>query len=51
MTASQIGVLTGRITPITATALVCAGLLSVLVFPSVALSLLKNADAAQASPA
>ena len=44
VTASQIGVLTGRITSITATALVCAGLLSVLLFPSVALSLLKNAD-------
>src|SRR4051794_6502947 len=42
VTASQIGVLTGRISSITAAALVCAGLLSVLVFPSVALGLLKT---------
>jgi Kef-type K+ transport system membrane component KefB len=44
VTATQIGVLTGRITSITATALVCAGLLSVLVFPSIALGLLSSAD-------
>ena len=51
VTASQIGVLTGRISSITATALVCAGLLSVLVFPSIALSLLKNSDVVEPSPA
>ncbi len=43
VTASQIGVLTGRISSITAAALVCAGLLSVLVFPSFALALM-NAE-------
>ena len=43
VTASQIGVLTGRMSSVTATALVCAGLLSVLVFPSLALGLLKDA--------
>lgn len=43
VTASQIGVLTGRMSAVTATALVCAGLLSVLVFPSLALALLKDA--------
>jgi Kef-type K+ transport system membrane component KefB len=42
VTASQIGVLTGRMSAVTATALVCAGLLSVLVFPSLALALLKD---------
>jgi len=41
--ATQIGVATGRLTPVTATALVCAGLLSVLVFPATALSLLRAA--------
>ncbi len=43
VTASQIGVLTGRVSSINATALVCAGLLSVLVFPSAALGILKTA--------
>ena len=41
VTATQIGVATGRITPVTAAALVCAGLLSVLVFPVTALTLLR----------
>ncbi len=51
VTASQIGVLTGRISSITAAALVCAGLLSVLVFPSVALGLLNTANDQDAEPA
>jgi Kef-type K+ transport system membrane component KefB len=42
VTATQIGVVTGLMTPITAAALVCAGLLSVLVFPAVALVLLRQ---------
>lgn len=37
--ATQIGVLTGRMSPTTATGLVCAGLVSVLVFPAVAMAL------------
>ena len=40
VTATQIGVLTGLMRPVTAAALVCAGLVSVLVFPATALSLL-----------
>ena len=39
VTATQIGVLTGRVDPTTAAALVCAGLVSVLVFPALAASL------------
>ncbi|MEV0285943.1 cation:proton antiporter [Kribbella sp. NPDC050820] len=42
VTATQIGVETGLMAPVTAAALVCAGLLSVLVFPAVALLLLKQ---------
>jgi Kef-type K+ transport system membrane component KefB len=42
VTATQIGVELGRITPVTAAALVFAGLLSVLVFPVAALSLLRK---------
>ena len=38
VTASQIGVVTGRMSMATATALVCAGLLSVLLFPVAAVS-------------
>lgn len=41
VTASQIGVLAGLMSPVTAAALVCAGLLSVLVFPAAALGLLR----------
>ncbi|WP_372660575.1 cation:proton antiporter [Amycolatopsis kentuckyensis] len=44
VTATQIGVLTGLMTPVTAAALVCAGLLSVLLFPAGALSLLRSRD-------
>jgi Kef-type K+ transport system membrane component KefB len=40
VTAAQIGTVTGRLSSTTAAALVCAGLLSVLVFPAVALGLL-----------
>lgn len=46
VTATQIGVLTGLMTPVTAAALVCAGLLSVLLFPAGALSLLRPRDRA-----
>ena len=46
VTASQIGVLTGLMTPVTAAALVCAGLLSVLVFPTSALALLRAREPA-----
>jgi len=42
VTASQIGVLAGLMSAITAAALVCAGLLSVLIFPATALSLLRS---------
>jgi Kef-type K+ transport system membrane component KefB len=41
ITATQIGVLTGLMSPVTAAALVCAGLLSVLFFPAVAVGLLR----------
>jgi Kef-type K+ transport system membrane component KefB len=41
VTATQIGVALGKITPVTAAALVCAGLLSVLIFPLLALTLLR----------
>jgi Kef-type K+ transport system membrane component KefB len=47
--AAQIGVELGRISPVTAAALVTAGLLSVLVFPVVALGLLRGATAAAVS--
>ncbi|MET8849802.1 cation:proton antiporter [Amycolatopsis sp. NPDC004625] len=46
VTASQIGVLTGAMSPVTAAALVCAGLLSVLVFPAGALALLRSREEA-----
>jgi Kef-type K+ transport system membrane component KefB len=42
VTATQIGLVLGKITPVTAAAIVCAGLLSVLVFPPTALGLLKQ---------
>lgn len=44
VTATQIGVLIGLMTPVTATALVCAGLLSVLLFPLAALAILRRPD-------
>jgi len=53
VTATQIGVTLGKITPVTAAALVCAGLLSVLIFPSTALTLLRRGapEPAAAEPA
>jgi Kef-type K+ transport system membrane component KefB len=54
VTATQIGVTLGKITPVTAAALVCAGLLSVLIFPLSALALLRRSGpepaAAEAAP-
>jgi Kef-type K+ transport system membrane component KefB len=44
VTATQIGVALGKITPVTAAALVCAGLLSVLIFPLLALGLLRGGN-------
>jgi Kef-type K+ transport system membrane component KefB len=44
VTATQLGVLIGLMSPVTAAALVCAGLLSVLIFPLLALTLLRGAD-------
>jgi len=43
VTAAQIGTVTGRLSATTAAALVCAGLLSVLVFPAAALGILGRA--------
>ncbi|MGW5649102.1 cation:proton antiporter [Saccharopolyspora sp. NPDC003752] len=40
--ATQIGVALGLMTPVTAAALICAGLLSVLLFPAAALALLRK---------
>src|SRR6266699_2893165 len=42
VTATQIGVALGKLSPVTAAALVCAGLLSVLIFPLIALGLLRR---------
>ena len=42
VTATQIGLALGKISPVTAAALVCAGLLSVLIFPPTALTLLRG---------
>src|ERR1700759_1125170 len=44
VTATQIGVALGKITAVPAAALVCAGLLSVLIFPLLALTLLRQDD-------
>ena len=49
MTATQIGLTLGKITPVTAAALVCAGLLSVLIFPLLALTLLRQGGPEPAS--
>lgn len=48
--ATQIGVETGRLSPVNAAALVCAGLLSVLVFPPIALVLLRASDQGETRP-
>src|SRR6266705_6991280 len=50
VTATQIGVTLGKITPVTAAALVCAGLLSVLIFPLSALALLRGGKTESAEP-
>jgi Kef-type K+ transport system membrane component KefB len=42
--ATQIGVVLGKITAVTAAALVCAGLLSVMIFPLLALGLLRRME-------
>lgn len=44
VTATQIGLVLGKISGVTAAAVVCAGLLSVLVFPPTALGLLKQRE-------
>jgi Kef-type K+ transport system membrane component KefB len=49
--ATQIGVVLGKLTSVTAAALVCAGLLSVLIFPLLALGLLRRGEPASASAA
>src|SRR5215831_18573186 len=48
VTATQIGVALGKISSVTAAALVCAGLLSVLIFPLIALVLLRQGEPTQA---
>jgi len=48
VTITQIGVALGKITPVTAAALVCAGLLSVLIFPLLALANLRGTEPAPA---
>ena len=50
VTATQIGVALGKITPVTAAALVCAGLLSVLIFPLLALGMLRSEEPEPAEP-
>ena len=47
VTATQIGQELGQISAVTGAALVCAGLLSVLLFPPLALALLRNTSAVQ----
>jgi hypothetical protein len=52
VTATQIGVVLGKLSSVTAAALVCAGLLSVLIFPLLALGLLRRNEPGPAtSPA
>ncbi len=48
--ATQIGVETGQLSPVNAAALVCAGLLSVLIFPPAALGLLRGIEHPGAAP-
>lgn len=48
VTVTQIGVALGKITPVTAAALVCAGLLSVMIFPLMALAILRRTEPEQA---
>ena len=49
--ATQIGVVLGKLSSVTAAALVCAGLLSVLIFPLLALGLLRRSEPAPAPAA
>jgi len=49
VTATQIGVALGQLSSVTAAALVCAGLLSVLIFPLLALGLLRRNESAPAA--
>jgi Kef-type K+ transport system membrane component KefB len=46
VTATQIGVALGKLSSVTAAALICAGLLSVLIFPLIALVLLRQGEPA-----
>jgi Kef-type K+ transport system membrane component KefB len=50
VTATQIGVAIDQVSPVTAAALVCAGLLSVLIFPAVALAALRPAESGATPP-
>ncbi len=50
VTATQIGTAVGLMSPVTAAALVCAGLLSVAIFPALALALLRRPAPAPAGP-
>ncbi len=50
VTATQIGTAVGLMSPVTAAALVCAGLLSVAVLPSIALVLLRRAGRRESRP-
>ena len=50
VTATQIGVLTGLMDGVTAAALVCAGLVSVILFPVKALSLLRTSHRERTAP-
>ncbi len=50
VTATQIGTAAGLMSPVTAAALVCAGLLSVAVFPAVALVVLRRATVTDPVP-
>ncbi len=47
--ATQIGIALGTVTPATAAAFVAAGLLSALVFPTTALSLLRRCEVTKAT--
>jgi Kef-type K+ transport system membrane component KefB len=50
VTAAQIGMELGQLSTVTGAALVCAGLLSVLLFPPTALSLLRERTPAERPP-
>jgi len=50
VTATQIGVATRRVSPVTAAAVVCVGLLSVLIFPFAALAALPPDESGATPP-